>query len=59
MATRRLSMNRIREVLTLRWECEESVRRTAAAVGLSRSVVSKVTSRVSRGVGVGAGAATG
>ena len=45
MATRRLPMNRTREILRLRWTQRESVRRTAKAVGLSRSVVSKVTSR--------------
>ena len=41
MATRRLPVHRIREVLRLRWRLDRSVRQTAAALGLSRSVVSK------------------
>jgi transposase len=38
-------MSRTREVLRLRWALGESVRRTAMAVGVSRSVVSKMTAR--------------
>lgn len=45
MATRRLPMNKTREILRLRWEREHSVRQTAKAVGLSHGVISKVTSR--------------
>ena len=45
MATRRLPMLRAREILRLRWRLERSVRQTAAAVGVSRGVVSSTTSR--------------
>lgn len=38
-------MTRTREILRLRWTLGESVRRTALAVGVSRSVVSKTTAR--------------
>jgi transposase len=44
----RMAMNRIREILRLRWQVGQSVRRTAASVGVSRSVVSKTTSRASK-----------
>ena len=50
MATRRLPMNCIRETLRLRWRLGLSVRKTATALGLSPSVVSKTTCRA-----VGAG----
>ena len=45
MATRRLPMNCIRETLRLRWRLGLSVRKTATALGLSPSVVSKTTCR--------------
>jgi len=38
-------MSRTREILRLRWTLGESVRRTALAVGVGRSVVSKTTAR--------------
>jgi transposase len=38
-------MSRTREVLRLRWTLGESVRRTALAVGVSRSAVSKIVTR--------------
>lgn len=47
MATRRVPMERTREILRLRWRVEQSVRATARALGLSHGVVSKVTSRAS------------
>jgi transposase len=40
-------MSRTREVLRLSWPLGESVRRTALAVGVSRSVVSKMVARAS------------
>jgi transposase len=48
MATRRLPMNRTREILRLRWSVGESVRRTARAMGVSHGVVSKATGRAER-----------
>ncbi len=45
MATRRVPMNRTREILRLRWLLKAGVRPTARALGLSHGVVSKVTSR--------------
>lgn len=45
MATRRLPMNRTREILRLRWVLAAGVRETAHALGLGRSVVSKTTTR--------------
>jgi len=45
MATRRLPMNRTREILRLRWLQGLSVRATASALGVSRSVASKTVSR--------------
>jgi len=44
----RMAMNRIREILRLRWHVGQSVRRTAASLGVSRSVVSKTTLRASK-----------
>ncbi len=48
MATRRLPMNRTREILRLRWLLGESVRRTARAMGVSHGAVSKVTGRAEK-----------
>lgn len=45
MPTKRVPMNRIREILRLRWLLHETVRPTAAALGLGRSVVSKTVAR--------------
>ncbi len=43
----RMAMDRIREILRLRWCVGRSVRATAASVGVSRSLVSKTTYRAS------------
>ena len=48
MATTRLPMSRTREILRMRWALQQSVRPTAAALGVSRSVVSKTTCRASK-----------
>lgn len=45
MATERLPMSKIREVLRLRWELGRSVRETSRAVGASTGVVSKMENR--------------
>ncbi len=45
MATERLEMNTIREILRLRWKQELSVRETAASVGRSVGVVQKVSAQ--------------
>ncbi len=45
MATERLDMNTIREILRLRWKQELSVRETAASVGRSVGVVQKVSAQ--------------
>ena len=45
MATERLLMRDIRQILRLRWDAKKSVRETAASVGLSTGVVGKCTAR--------------
>lgn len=45
MATERLPMRKIREILRLRWQQGLSVRRTASSVGVSVGVVSETASR--------------
>lgn len=45
MANRRLTMNRTREILRLRWEQKQGVRATGRAVGVGRSVVSTTCAR--------------
>jgi transposase len=45
MATERLAMRKIREVLRLRWVQGRSVREAATSLGVSTGVVSKITSR--------------
>lgn len=51
MATERLPMRKIREILRLRWQQGLSVRRTAASVGASLGAVSETTRRA-RAVGL-------
>ena len=43
----KIAMHRVREILRLRWSLGRSVRQAAASAGVSRSVVSKTTSRAS------------
>ena len=45
MANRRLTMNRTREILRLRWDQKQGVRATGRAVGVSRSAVSDTCAR--------------
>ena len=45
MANRRLTMNRTREILRLRWEQGQGVRATGRAVGVGRSAVSDTCAR--------------
>jgi len=45
MATERLPMRKIREILRLRWHQELSVRRTASSLGVSLGAVSETTRR--------------
>lgn len=45
MANRRLTMNRTREILRLRWEQEQGVRAIGRALGVSRSAVSDACAR--------------
>ena len=45
MATERLPMRKIREVLRLRWQLELTVREAAASVGVSVGVVQKTAAR--------------
>jgi len=45
MANRRLTMNRTREILRLRWEQGQGVRATGRAVGVGRSAVSDACAR--------------
>ena len=48
MATERLPMRRIREIIRLRRQQELSVRETARALGVSVGVVSKTASRAAK-----------
>jgi transposase len=45
MATERLPMRKIREVLRLRWQLERTVREVSRAVGVSVGVVAKIAAR--------------
>ena len=45
MATERMAMRKIREVLRLRWQVGRTVRETARALGVSLGVVSKMGAR--------------
>lgn len=51
MATERLAMRKIREVLRLRWDQKRSVRETSESLGVSTGVVSKIEARA-RGAGL-------
>lgn len=48
MATERLPMRKIREILRLRWALGRSVRETARSLGVSTGVVSKTSSRATK-----------
>jgi hypothetical protein len=45
MATERLAMRNVREVLRLRWSLGSSTRETAAPVGVSTGVIGKIAQR--------------
>ena len=45
MATERLPMRNVREILRLRWQLRLSVRQAARSLGVSSGVVSKTASR--------------
>ena len=47
MATERMPMNKIREVLRLRWQLGRTVREAARSLGVSVGVVSKIGARAS------------
>ena len=48
MATERLPMRNVREILRLRWQLRLSVRQAARSLGVSSGVVSKTSSRAKR-----------
>ncbi len=50
MANRRLTMNRTREILRLRWEQGQGVRATGRAVGVGRSAVRSYDQKLCSGV---------
>jgi hypothetical protein len=54
MATERLPMRHIREILRLKWQLKRSHRETARSLGISAGAVASVISRA-RGVGTGSG----
>ena len=51
MATERLPMRHIREILRLKWQLQRSHRETARSLGISAGAVASVISRA-RGVGL-------
>ena len=48
MATERLAMNKVREILRLRWQLKLTVRETARSVGVSSGVVSETAARAKK-----------
>lgn len=48
MATERLAMNKVREILRLRWQLKLTVREAARSVGVSSGVVSETSTRATK-----------
>jgi transposase len=48
MATERLAMNKVREILRLRWQLKLTVREAARSLGVSSGVVSETTTRATK-----------